>query len=240
MMHSKDKCTILYRGLLPYVFNGPNNSTTNALTDAEIDAITSADLIARIRDFFSYPHEIMYFGPRSAKEVAQVISKKHRAPTTLRPAPPLPPWQTRPLDRPEVLVVHHDMVQAEVFLYGRSLPRYDTTLLHTLPEVPSSLENARSSVKQSIASDRIVRNEILWNYITARHFGYTTDQRRGTYSAIDTLTMSDVQQFYSKAVKDRCKVIAILADTSKIDMKALEKYGPVRVVKKSELFPYSE
>lgn len=306
----KDKYTILYRGLLPYVLNGPNNSTTNALTDAEIDAITSADLIARIRNFFSYPHEILYFGPRSAKEVAQVLSKKHRAPATLRPAPPLPPWQTRPLDKPEVLVVHHDMVQAEVYLYGRSLPRYDTTisalaqlfssyfdggmgtivfqtlreskalaystgsylqrpadttlpyvmtgyigtqadklieainglqeLLHTLPEVPSSLENARSSVKQSIASDRIVRNEILWNYITARHYGYTTDQRRGIYSSIDTLTMSDIQQFYSKAVKDRCKVIAILADTSKIDMKALEKYGPVRVVQKSDLFPYSE
>ncbi|MBK6417614.1 MAG: insulinase family protein [Ignavibacteria bacterium] len=306
----KDKSTILYRGLMPYVLNGKVNATTNALTDAEIDAVTSADLIRRIKDLLSYPHEIMYFGPRSANDVAQIIRDRHPAPTALRPAPPLPPWQIRPLDRPEVLVVHHDMVQAEVYMYGRSLPRYDTTisalaqlfgsyfdggmgtivfqtlreskalaystgsylqrpadttqpyvmtgyigtqadklieaidglqeLLHTLPEVPSSLENARSSVKQSIASDRIVRNEILWNYITARYYGYKTDQRRGTYTSIDSFTMDDLQAFYNKSVKDRCKVIAILADTSKIDMKALEKYGPVRVVKKSELFPYSE
>ncbi|HLP28265.1 MAG TPA: insulinase family protein [Candidatus Didemnitutus sp.] len=306
----KDKSTILYRGLMPYVLNGKLNSTTNALTDAEIDAVTSADLIRRIKDLLSYPHEILYYGPRTAGDAARIVRERHTAPTTLRQEPPLTAWPTMPLDRPEVIVVHHDMVQAEVFLYGRSLPRYDTTslaisqlfgayfdggmgtivfqtlreskalaystgsylqtpvdttqpyvmtgyigtqsdklieaidglreLLHTLPSIPSSMENARSSVKQSIASDRIVRDDILWNDVSARYYGYKTDQRRGTYTSIDSFTMDDLQAFYSKSVKDRCKVIAILADTSKIDMKALEKYGPVRVVQKSELFPYSE
>ncbi len=113
-------------------------------------------------------------------------------------------------------------------------------LLHTLPEIPSTLDIARASVKQSIASERIVRDNIFWNYISARRFGRKNDDRRNVYASIDACTMQDLQDFYAKAVKDRCKVIAILADVEKIDMKALEKYGNVRVVKKSALFPYSE
>ncbi|MCX6141572.1 MAG: insulinase family protein [Candidatus Kapabacteria bacterium] len=306
----KDKNTILYRGLMPYAMYGANNSTMNSLTDAEIDGVTMDECVGRIKDFLSWPHEILYFGPQSAEEVADIIRRNHKAPAMLHAAPSLPVWKALPLDKPEVIIVDQDMVQAEIYMFGRSLPKYDTTystvsrlfgsyfdggmgtivfqtlreskalaystgsylqgpsdttepyvmtgfigtqadklieaidglrdLLHTLPEIPSTLENARASVKQSIASERIVRDDILWNYVGARRFGRKDDDRKNVYANIDACTMQDLQTFYAKAVMDRCKVIAILADVEKIDMKALEKYGNVRVVRKSELFPYSE
>lgn len=306
----KDKNYTLYAGLMPYALYGTNNSTLNSLTDQEIDQVTAEQCVAKIKDFLSWPQEILYYGPRTAKDVAGILRQHHKAPAVLRSAPSLPQWKTLPLDKPEVIVVDHDMVQAEVYMFGRSMPRYDTSnataarlfgsyfdggmgtivfqtlreskalaystgsylrwptdtiepyvmtgfigtqadklieaidglrdLLHTLPEVPSTLESARASVKQSIASERIVRDAILWNYVRARKFGSKSDLRKNVYSQIDACGMQDLQTFYKKAVKDRCNVIAILADVEKIDMKALAKYGNVRVVKKSELFPYGE
>lgn len=306
----KDKSTVLYEGLMPFAIYGKNNATMNGLTDAEIDGITSSDVVIRIKDLMSWPHEVLYWGPRSADEVANAIRIEFRQPTTMHSDPLITPWKTRPLDAPEVIVVDHDMVQAEVLMFGRSLPKYDTTtsaqrrlfsayfdggmgtivfqtlreskalaystgsylqgpadtiepyvmtgyigtqadklieaidglreLLHELPSIPSSLEHARTSIKQEIASNRITRGQILRSFISARKYGRKNDARRYLYQSIDSVSMADIQSFYGQYVKDRCTVIAILGDVKKIDMKALEKYGPVRIVKKSELFPYLE
>jgi len=304
----KDKSTVLYEGLMPFALYGKNNSTLNDLSDAEIDAITPADVVARITDLTSWPHEALYWGPRTAANVATTIRTAFHQPPTTHTDPHITPWKVRPLDTPEVIVVDHDMVQAEVFMFGRSVPKYDTTtsaqrrlfgtyfdggmgtivfqtlreskalaystgsymqgpadtiepyvmtgyigtqadklieaidglrdLLHELPSIPSSLEHARMSIKQAIATDRITRGEILRSFISARTYGRKNDVRRYVYQSIDAVSMADLQSFYATAVKDRCKVIAILADVKKINIKALEKYGPVRIVKKTELFPY--
>lgn len=303
-----DKYAILYSGLLPHAQYGTRNSTMNQLTNAELDAVTSNDLIDRLRRLMKVEHRVMYYGPRSVSDAARVMRKYHQAPPKLEPEPSWDRYTYRATDTAEVLFFDHDMVQAEVIMFGRSLPRLDSTLtlptrmfgqyfdggmgtivfqtlreskalayststwvqtpwdtinpylvqatigtqvdklidaidgmqelLNNMPVIPATLEHARESVRQSIETERWEGMRIVYSYLNSFENKIKTPQAQYIYKQLDSFTMNDLQRFYTQAVKDRCKVIVIMGSKEKIDLKALEKYGRVREVKKSDLFPY--
>jgi uncharacterized ubiquitin-like protein YukD len=45
-----------------------------------------------------------------------------------------------------------------------------------------------------------------------------------------------LEEFYTNSIKAKKKLLSIVGDSSKIDLKELEKIGPIRLVKKEELF----
>lgn len=303
-----DKYSILYRGLNPYAQYGTRNSTMHELTNEELDAVTSKDLIDRLRRLLIVEHRVLYYGPRQVSEAAAVLRKYHRAPATLQPEPSWDRYRYRSLDTAEVIFFDHDMVQAEVIMFGRSLPRLDSTLIlstrmfgdyfdggmgsivfqtlreskalayststwvqtpwdtlnpylvqatigtqadklidaidgmreliNDMPVIPATLEHARESVRQSIETERWEGMRIVYSYLNTFNSKIRTPQAPYLYRQLDAFTMDDLQKFYRSAVKDRCKVIVVMGSKEKIDLKALEKYGRVRVVTKADLFPY--
>ncbi|RPI68280.1 MAG: insulinase family protein [Ignavibacteriae bacterium] len=303
-----DKYSILYQGILPYAQYGTRNTTMRELTNAELDAVTSKDLIDRLRRLLNVEHRVLYYGPRSVSEAATVLRRYHRAPATLEPEPTWDRYRYRSLDTAEVIFFDHDMVQAEVMMFGRSLPRLDSTLIlstrmfgdyfdggmgsivfqtlreskalayststfvrtpwdtinpyivqatigtqadklidaidgmqeliNDMPVIPATLEHARESVRQQIETQRWEGMQILYSYLNTFECGIRTSQAPYLYQQLDSFTMNDLQKFYRMAVKDRCKVIVVMGSKDKLDLKALEKYGRVRIVTKADLFPY--
>lgn len=303
-----DKYAILYSGIMPYALYGTRNSTLTSLTNDEIDAVTSEQLIDRLRRLFNVEHRVLYYGPRSVGDAATILRKYHRAPAKLQPEPSWDHYQYRSMDTAEVIFFDHDMVQAEVIILGRSLPRLDTTLslparmfgeyfdggmgsivfqtlreskalayststwvqvpwdtirpyivqatigtqadklieaidgmkelINNMPVIPATLEHARESLRQSIETERWEGMRVVYSYLNSIECNIKTPQAPYMYKQLDAFTMDDLQKFYTTAVKDRCKVIVVMGSKEKIDLKALQKYGRVREVKRSDLFPY--
>lgn len=73
---------------------------------------------------------------------------------------------------------------------------------------------------------------------SAKWLGYTEDPRKGSVELFDNATFEDMMQFYRQNVKDHQghRVLGIVGNTKKLDMKALEKYGKVVVVKLEDIY----
>jgi predicted Zn-dependent peptidase len=102
-------------GLRSYATYGPQNPFNNELTDAELDALKAEDLVRVLHDLADYPHRILYYGPKTATEVAGTLKTVHTAPATLKTLPPAKKFEQLEQRNTKVLFANYDMVQAEVF-----------------------------------------------------------------------------------------------------------------------------
>lgn len=122
----KDKGSI-NRGLRNYAIYGANNPFNHVLSDTELDQLKAKDLIQVLHDLAQYKHKILYFGPKSASEIAAIIEKVHPAPKHFLSLPK--PYTFNKVDQTEnkVLFTHYDMVQAEIF-WVRNSQKYNAEL----------------------------------------------------------------------------------------------------------------
>ena len=66
-----------FNQLAMYMLYGPEYLSKVTLSNEDLAAVTSEQLLGYIKDLFGYKHEIFYFGAESAKEAAQLIREKH-------------------------------------------------------------------------------------------------------------------------------------------------------------------
>ena len=111
-------------------------------------------------------------------------------------------------------------------------------IIYEMPESEKAFNLAKESIITNIRTQRILKEDILWNYLSAKEFGYTTDQRKETFEKIPTMTLQDVKAFQEKYIKNRPFTYCILGDTKDLDMEALKKIGPVTILTQEEIFGY--
>lgn len=102
-------------GLRNYAMYGAQNPFNNELTDAELDALTGAQLVAILHDLADFQHRILYYGPKTASEIGTQLLAVHKAPATFKPLPAAKKFDQLTQDKNQVLFANYDMVQAEVF-----------------------------------------------------------------------------------------------------------------------------
>ena len=112
------------------------------------------------------------------------------------------------------------------------------SLLNDMPESENSFNLAKDRIITNIRTQRILRDGILSNYLSAKEFGYTTDQRKEVYEKIPNMTLKDVKAFQEKYVKNKPYTYCILGDIKDLDIEALKKIGPVTILKQEEIFGY--
>jgi predicted Zn-dependent peptidase len=111
-------------------------------------------------------------------------------------------------------------------------------ILNDMPESENAFDIAKESLLTNIRTGRILRDEVLWNYLNAKEFGYDTDARKELYQNIPTMTLSDIRDFQQLYIKDKPLIYCILGDTKDLDLKALEKMGAITRLSQEELFGY--
>ena len=112
------------------------------------------------------------------------------------------------------------------------------TLLNNLPESEKSFETSKKSILSKIESERIIKSDILFNYLDAAEQGLDYDVRKDIYQKVQTMTYSDLKSFHGKYIKDKKHNIAVIGDEGKINFKALNKYGKVVKLTLEDLFGY--
>jgi predicted Zn-dependent peptidase len=113
-----------------------------------------------------------------------------------------------------------------------------TDILNNMPESEKAFELAKESIISNIRTGRILRDNILWNYLNAKEFGYDYDSRKDVYEKVKDMTLANVKAFQEKYVKNKPYTYCILGDTKELDMEYLNSLGKIQKLTQEEIFGY--
>ena len=110
-----------FSALVNYAMYGPENPSKYTLTDAELDALTSEQLIKTLQSLWGIQHRVVFFGPQPLNEVTAKIGRLHQTPRTLASIPEGTSFE--PLETPvnRVLFAHYDANQSYLQTVSRGI-----------------------------------------------------------------------------------------------------------------------
>jgi predicted Zn-dependent peptidase len=111
-------------------------------------------------------------------------------------------------------------------------------ILNDMPESEKSFQLAKEGIITNLQTQRIIRDDILWDYLNAKRFGYDTDARKLRYAQIPDMTLNDVKDFQTKYIKNKPLTYCVLGDIKDLDMEALKKIGKVTILTQEDIFGY--
>ena len=115
-----------YSALSDYVNYGPDYVRSTTLSDAALMALTSEELLAKVRAVFDLGHELLYYGPMSETELKEALAASHHVAEGAQILPEQHPHlQLTPADR--VLVAQYDAPMIYYFQYSDRGERYDAS-----------------------------------------------------------------------------------------------------------------
>lgn len=103
----------ILQGLTNYAIYGKENKFNNVLSDSELNALISTELVNRIKNLNNYEQTVIYYGPISIKELDAKLSIAHQIPTKFAIATPAKVFTQTTQTKNKVLFADYDMVQAE-------------------------------------------------------------------------------------------------------------------------------
>jgi predicted Zn-dependent peptidase len=101
-------------GLMSYAQYGAVNPTNYVLTNDEVKAITSEQLLYILHNINNYKHTITYYGPQTLPVFTAGLSKVHKLPTEFTPAAPAKEFAYTHNTTNQVYFADYDMVQSEI------------------------------------------------------------------------------------------------------------------------------
>lgn len=111
-------------------------------------------------------------------------------------------------------------------------------LFETLPKADKLFDQSKDAILKKIETERITRENILFNYETAQKRGLDHDIRQDVYTQVPSMDFNTINNFQKQYIKDHHYTILVLGSREKIDMKKLQKWGPVKELSLEEIFGY--
>ncbi len=123
-----NKNSILWGGLFNYSKYGAKSPFTDILSEEELKSVDPKMLTDIISDLLNYQHEIFYFGPREASQVAELLKANHNVSGNYKPVPAAVEFPELDYTEPEILFVNYDMVQAMISVVSKDT-KFDASLV---------------------------------------------------------------------------------------------------------------
>jgi predicted Zn-dependent peptidase len=111
-------------------------------------------------------------------------------------------------------------------------------LLVNMPTSQTSFDNAKQALMKRISTERVLDEQILFAALEADKWNRKQQTAEITWNALQSLTLTDVQNFQKKYVKPLPYSILAMGKSENLDFKALNNYAPVKELKLEELFGY--
>jgi predicted Zn-dependent peptidase len=114
------------------------------------------------------------------------------------------------------------------------------SLMNDMPESVEQFEAAKKSVLKELASQRITKSNIFWNYERLQKLGIDTDNREAMYNTIKNMKIEDIRNFFNENIKGENYNVMVIGNKKDIDFKALKRLGDVREMDIDYLFNYEK
>jgi predicted Zn-dependent peptidase len=118
-----------YSMLASYVMYGPKNPANNVLTNAEVNALSSAELVGEIHGLSKIAHRILYFGPKSESDFVSDIDRLHVISDTLTVVPSNKDIRMAVSEEPKVLLAPYKANNIYLLGYSNRGEQFDASLI---------------------------------------------------------------------------------------------------------------
>lgn len=112
------------------------------------------------------------------------------------------------------------------------------SILDTMPQSEKALGLAKQALMKRLATARTTKEGIINAYLNAKDLGIDYSLSKKIYETVPSLTMDDVVKFEQETMAKKPYRYIILGDEKQLDMKALEKIGPVKRLTTEDIFGY--
>ncbi len=109
-------------------------------------------------------------------------------------------------------------------------------LLKDMPDKEDRIETIRKYLAYGAISSQPSFRRVIPYVNDMKRLGYTQPPAQVFQQRYNSLAYSDIRAFYEQEVKDKPTVIVVVGDKKKVDVKSLEGYGKLTIVKEKELF----
>lgn len=113
-------------------------------------------------------------------------------------------------------------------------------IIYTMPETEDGFKEAKEAVLSVIESERIVKQSVLFNYLTAEKRGLNYDIRKDVYEQVKNMTLADIKKFQEENIKNKKYNLVLITSRDKVNLKDLSKYGKVKELSLDEIFGYEK
>ncbi len=113
-----------FSALQRYIFYGPELIGKSTLSNEQILALTSDELLQAVRDLYGKKHEILYYGPSDEAAAKKMVSQSHKMDGSLEPLVKEIP-QNRRVEKSEVFLTPYDANQFYYLQYSNRGEKFD-------------------------------------------------------------------------------------------------------------------
>lgn len=111
-------------------------------------------------------------------------------------------------------------------------------LLNELPESKDAFINAKTALEKKLATERVIEDRILFNYLGAQRLGLDKDIRQSIYTKVPAMSFTDIQQFHQNEIANKPYSYCVVADNAKVTDEEMEKFGKLKKLSLEEIFGY--
>jgi predicted Zn-dependent peptidase len=111
-------------------------------------------------------------------------------------------------------------------------------ILDVIPQNKGAFDIAKEAVKKKIASNRTTKFGLISAWLEAKNLGIDYDQNERIYKALDKVTLQDIVRFEQQRMAHKTWRYVILGNEKELDMKSLEKIGPIKRLTQQDIFGY--
>jgi predicted Zn-dependent peptidase len=111
-------------------------------------------------------------------------------------------------------------------------------LFENMPESEIAFKASKEAIMQSVRSERITKISILFSYENAKKLGLDYDIRKDIFEKVPALNFSQIKTFEETHLKGKQYNVLAIGKKDALDLKTLEKYGPVTFLTLEEIFGY--
>ena len=111
-------------------------------------------------------------------------------------------------------------------------------LMNNMPADEKMFNGSKEAALKQIASQRATKEAIYWSWENAQRLGIDHDLNRDVYAELQTATLGGLSAFFNKNIAGRTYTYLVIGKESAMDMKALERLGPVTKLSLEQVFGY--
>lgn len=122
-MNAKLQQRTCYNALTRYIVYGPEYIKNTTLTNDQLAALTSEDLLSKVKDVYAKGHEVLYYGPMKEAEFKAAITEAHTIAPDAEPLPECHPAKQQTPDS-QVVMAQYDAKQIYYIQYSNRGEKY--------------------------------------------------------------------------------------------------------------------
>ena len=111
-------------------------------------------------------------------------------------------------------------------------------ILTTFPKSDKAFDVAKEAAMTKLRTIRVNPRSYAFRYLAIKKLGLTEDPNKYVFTNIPALTLNDLESHFNTYIAGQTFNYSLVGDETKVDLKVMEKLGPVKKLTPEELFGY--